>query len=81
MVSGENPEEDVVDSLTAMELHKILHRIKEPYKEVFMLRVFGELRFKEIAEIFDRQEIWARVTYYRAKEMIQKQTEKGDRKK
>lgn len=81
VVSGENPEEDVVDSLTAMELHKILHRIKEPYKEVFMLRVFGELRFKEIAEIFDRQEIWARVTYYRAKEMIQKQTEKGDRKK
>ena len=44
--------------------------MKEPYKEVFTLRVFGELSFKEIGELFDKTDLWARVTYRRAKEKI-----------
>ena len=48
-------------------IHKLLHELEEPYKEVFELRVFGELSFAEIAEIFGRTESWARVTYHRAK--------------
>jgi len=44
-----------------------LHELEDPYKEVFELRVFGELSFAEIAEIFGHTESWARVTYHRAK--------------
>ena len=40
------------------------------YKEVFMLRVFGELSFKKISGIFGKTESWARVTYHRAKVKI-----------
>ena len=43
----------------------------EPYKEVFQLRVFGELSFSQIAAIFGKTESWARVTYHRAKLKIQ----------
>ena len=55
------------------EIHKILHSMDEPYKEIFMLRVFGELSFKEIGELFQKTDLWARVTYRRAKEKIKKQ--------
>lgn len=60
-------EDKVVSSDTAFELHKRLHNLPEPYKEVFSLRVFGELPFAKIAELFGKTESWARVTYYRAK--------------
>ena len=57
----------------AMNLHKIIHQMKEPYREVFSLKVFGELTFKEIAAIFNKTESWAKMTYYRAKaQLVQK---------
>ncbi len=39
---------------TALEIHKVLHILNEPYKEVFTLRVFGELSFSEIAKLFSK---------------------------
>ncbi len=51
----------------ALSIYKVLHCLNEPYKEVFTLRVLGDLSFKEIAEIFEKQENWARVTYHRAR--------------
>lgn len=62
----------IANKETAQQIHKILHELKEPYKEVFSLRIFGELSFREIAELFDKSEHWACVTYHRAKEMIKK---------
>ena len=58
------------DKETAMEIHKILHTMEEPYKEVFTLRVFGELRFRQIAQLFGKNENWAAVTFHRAKMKI-----------
>lgn len=52
-------------------LHKVLHHLEEPYKEVFTLRIFAELSFKEISELFEKTESWARVTFHRAKRKIQ----------
>jgi len=51
----------------SFEIHKALHSLEEPYKEVFSLRIFGELSFLKIGELFGKTEGWARVTYYRAK--------------
>lgn len=65
----------IEDRETAFRLHKILHELREPYKEVFSLRVFGELSFKEIGTLFQKSEHWACVTYHRAKEMIREKTQ------
>ena len=52
---------------SSLEIHRILHNLDEPYKEVFYLKVFSELPYSRIAEIFNKSESWARVTYHRAK--------------
>jgi len=54
------------DADEADRLHRRLHRLEEPYKEVFSLRVFGELSFRKIGALFGRSENWACVTYHRA---------------
>ena len=48
----------------------VLHALEEPYKEVFMLSVFGGLSLKDISAMFGKSESWARVTYYRTKQKI-----------
>ena len=60
-------------SADAKEIHRILHSLREPYKEVFSLRTFGELAFSDIAELFGKSESWARVTYHRARMMIKEE--------
>jgi len=54
----------------AFRLHELLHGLEEPYKEVFSLRVFGELPYAQIAKLFGKTETWARVTFHRAKQKI-----------
>ena len=61
------------------QIQKILHDIGEPYKEVFMWRVYAELSFKEIARIFGKNENWACVTYHRARKMIKERLEEENR--
>lgn len=60
-------EERLEDRDSAFDIHKILHTLDEPYKEVFSLRTFGELSFRQIAVLFGHTESWARVTYHRAR--------------
>lgn len=64
----------ILDHLTneedAFSIHEFLHTMREPYKEVFSLRVFGELPFEKIGNIFGKSSGWARVTYYRARKEI-----------
>ena len=60
-------EEGFARQETARQLHRLLHDLPEPYKEVFSLRTFGELPFAQIGELFDKTESWARVTYFRAR--------------
>lgn len=55
--------EALEDREEALRLHCLLHGLGEPYKEVFHLRVFGELPFGDIARVFGRTESWARVTF------------------
>lgn len=63
--------ERMIDQEMAFQVHQYLHQMKEPYKEVFLLRVFGELSFEKIGLLFGKSASWARVTYYRAKVQIQ----------
>ncbi len=73
LTSYENIEEKLANRSEALKIHAVLHKMQEPYKEVFLLRTFGELSFTEIGIIFKKSENWARVTYYRAKTKIRKE--------
>ena len=65
--TGSGIEEKLADKASLLKIHSILHQLEEPYKEVFQLRIFGELSFGEIGSIFGKTETWARVTYHRAR--------------
>ncbi|MCR5501780.1 MAG: sigma-70 family RNA polymerase sigma factor [Lachnospiraceae bacterium] len=70
-------EKSLLDADTSIAIHRILHTLDEPYKEVFQLRIFGELSFREIGSIFGKTETWARVTYHRARIMIKERMEQS----
>lgn len=63
-------EQYIIDQDLSMRVHLVLHELDEPYKEVFSLRVFGQLSFAQIAQLFSKTESWARVTYHRARKKI-----------
>ena len=68
-------EDRLVDKTQALAIHRVLHDLPEPYKEVFSLRVFGQLSFGDIGGIFGRTANWACVTYHRARQKIREQME------
>lgn len=65
--SNDLPDVAVMKRSTLVSIHKEIHRLQEPYREIFLLRASLQLSFKEIGEVFGKSENWARVTYYRAK--------------
>ncbi len=71
-------ENAVGDRDEAKRIQRLVHALDEPYKEVFLLRVYGEFDYAHIAALFEKSESWARVTYFRAKERIWAQIEKED---
>ena len=71
MVSDDrNIEESFVQKELSQKALHCLHELEEPYKEVFMLSVFGSFSLKDISLIFGKSESWARVTFYRAKQKL-----------
>lgn len=67
---GVRIEERIEDEESAFAIHQFLHSMEEPYKEVFTLRVLGELPYEKIGRLFGKSANWARVTFYRAKVQI-----------
>ncbi len=63
-------EQSIVDKEQAFLIHRFLHDLEEPYKEVFNLRVFGELPFEKIGLLFGKSAGWARVVFHRAKAKV-----------
>lgn len=74
-------EEQLETQEEAQEIRKILHTISDPYKEVFIWRVFGELSFKEIGDLYSKTDNWACVTYHRARKLIQSRLEEINNEK
>ncbi len=68
-------EHSVISRMENLQIHMALHQLEEPYREVFSLRVFGELSFRDIGMVFGKTENWARVTYHRGKLKLQEKLE------
>ena len=65
-----SPEEQFFDKEAAERLYVLLDQLSEPYREVFSLRVFGELSFSQIGAIYGKTDSWARLIYFRAKKKL-----------
>ena len=74
--AGKSIEQQVTDKDSSFRIHAALHTMDEPYREVFELRIFGELSFSQIGTIFGKTENWARVTYHRARLKLQERMDK-----
>ena len=67
-VEAENKVEDqVISNDEKLTLYKRMQALDEKTREVIYLRITGELSFKEIGDILNKSENWARVTFYRGK--------------
>ena len=69
--TGKGIEQAAADRDSSFRIHVALHALEEPYREIFELRIFGELSFREIGTICGKTENWARVTYHRARLKLQ----------
>ena len=69
--SPEDFTEQIIRKDQAIIAHRRLHMLEEPYREVFTLRTFCDLSHTQIADLFGKSESWSRVTYYRARRMLQ----------
>lgn len=45
---------------------------------MFSLRVFGELSFSQIGQLFGKSDSWARLIFYRAKTELRRQADEND---
>lgn len=60
----------VLNAQEKMSMFRMLHNLSEPTREVMYLRLSGELSFREIGELLNQSESWARVTFYRGKKKL-----------
>ena len=81
LVAIEDTEKAAMQNASKLELFKEMQTLDNQTKEVMYLRLTGDLSFKEIADILNKTENWARVTFYRGKQKILKEVEKNGREK
>lgn len=70
-----NIEAMVIDKDMARIVNTYLHNMPDPYKEVFMWRLYAEMSFEQIGNMFGKNANWACVTFYRARKMLQERME------
>lgn len=70
---GPTPEQALSIKNEKMVLFRRVHLLSDIEKEVVLLRLTGAFSFKEIGDIVEKTENWARVTFYRAKQKISKE--------
>ena len=68
--TGYPVEEEIIKKDQCRRIREALSKLEEPYKDVFILHVLGEIKLKEIADMYGKTESWAKVTYFRAKAKI-----------
>lgn len=68
-----NAEDIFLAEENKVELMAKVHQLPQAMKEVIYLRLAADLSFKQIGEIMNKTEVWARVTFYRGKEKLLKE--------
>lgn len=74
----EDTQKSIEDAEAKMNIFKEIYKLSSPMRDVVMLRLTGELSFKEIGDIMAQSENWARVTFYRAKQTLGKELKRDE---
>jgi len=77
-VAATNTERQVLAKLELIDVLKEMQKLPDKMREVIYLRITGDLSFKEIGEILGQSENWARVNFYRGKEILLKRRIKNE---
>lgn len=68
---GEDLLNGIINQENGQIIRKILHDLQEPYKEVFMLRVMGEVSYRDIGQLFSKSESWAKVCSEDSRKLVE----------
>ena len=66
-------EDEYIKNSNKLKLYEALQNLDANTREVMYLRLTGELSFKEIGSILHKSENWARVTFFRGKQKLNKE--------
>lgn len=69
-VNTYSTEELIISLESKKEIYKMIQGLDDITREVMYLRLTGDLNFREIGEILNKTESWARVTFFRGKTKI-----------
>lgn len=75
---GDSAETEVLSHYGIKEILKRMQSLPVQMREVMYLRLTGDLSYKEIGEILGHSENWARVNYYRGKELLWKELKENE---
>lgn len=78
IAAAEETERAIEEAETKLYVYKAIQKLQSPMRDVVMLRLTGELSFKEIGDVLSKSENWARVTFYRAKQILGKELRKDE---
>ena len=78
LVSPQDVERDAIRREDKLDFYRQLHALDEDTREVFYLRLNGDMTFDEIGEILGRSGAWARVKFYRGKEKLRERMKRDD---
>ncbi|MBO7334157.1 MAG: sigma-70 family RNA polymerase sigma factor [Lachnospiraceae bacterium] len=77
-VSPSSTENKIEEAEAKVNVYKAISALGSPMKDVVLLRLTGDLSFKEIGDILNKSENWARVNFYRAKQILGKELEHNE---
>ena len=75
LISVSDTEQQAMNRVELSDVWDRVQSLPEKMKQVVELRILSDLAFKEIGQMLDKSENWARVTFYRAKLVLAKETQ------
>lgn len=65
-----DPENELKKKMVAEAIRKIVNDIPEKYRDVVILRIYGDMPFAQVAKVLGITESSAKVIFFRAKKML-----------
>lgn len=66
----DDPAQETEQREGRLALYRAMQQLDPDTREVIHLRLAGDFSFRDIGDILDRSEVWARVRFYRGKEEL-----------
>lgn len=77
--AAQDMQADIENDEGKVSLFQSMQSLEPKVREIMYLRIMGDLSFRQIGDIMNVSENYARVTFYRAKEKLRKGIEQNER--